>query len=508
MSIFGAIATTTAKATAATAGMAAKTAGAGVRSWVPRVREEWRGETAKGALSDLAVFAAQWAILPAGVGFLAAFMVLAATATSASSVFTYRVIILPALGFGCCCLVAALGGVVPALIVWGKIINKQLGHVPPAARPEPRPAADECRTYQLSDNPEVDRAKQDAIMQELQRQKDLQAARGVAPKDMQIDLDAAVSAANRINKKTVVIDAAKIKGIIKDKILGQDETIDQVVDSVERAQYYRVHGNDGEPTKPLASFLFLGPTGVGKTELAKALAKCIYGADNPDKAHGYLAFDMGNFADASTAARLFGPPPGYVGMSEGGQLTRPLITGGSRRVILFDEIEKASPTLTNTVFLPLLDEGRISENSTGETAYARDAIIIYTSNLLWDRLQHERLPVDEVRRLLIASGKLSPEMIARINSIVVFSPLTTETAIRIAGRMITRSARRLDIEIVEDATAAADYIARQIMPSVETKQGARNIMGVVDRCFCEELIALHKKGVRRVRLSANGIGRA
>jgi ATP-dependent Clp protease ATP-binding subunit ClpB len=195
-------------------------------------------------------------------------------------------------------------------------------------------------------------------------------------------------------------------------VVGQDEAVRVVSNAVRRAR-----AGLQDPNRPIGSFIFLGPTGVGKTELARALAEFLF-----DDEHAMIRIDMSEYQEKHTVSRLIGAPPGYVGYEEGGQLTE-AVRRRPYSVVLFDEIEKAHSEVFN-VLLQLLDDGRLTDGQ-GRTVDFRNTVVIMTSNLgsqLWDG---SRIVVrEEVTRVL--QDHFRPEFLNRIDEIVVFHPLRKE----------------------------------------------------------------------------------
>ena len=240
------------------------------------------------------------------------------------------------------------------------------------------------------------------------------------------------------------------------RVIGQDEAVDAVADAVVRAR-----SGLKDPNRPIGSFLFLGPTGVGKTELARALAEVLF-----DDERAMIRIDMSEYQEKHTVARLVGAPPGYIGYEEGGQLTEAV----RRRpycVILFDEIEKAHPDVFNAL-LQVLDDGRLTDGQ-GRTVDFRNTLVIMTSNIgsvrilqyqgsyigeVYDRMKAAVL--DELRR------HFRPEFLNRVDEIIVFHALSMEHLTRIVeiqlGRLRQRLAeRRIALELTD---AARDHLAR------------------------------------------------
>ncbi len=223
------------------------------------------------------------------------------------------------------------------------------------------------------------------------------------------------------------------------RVIGQEEAVEIVADTVRRA---RVGLSDGD--KPLGTFLFLGPTGVGKTELVKALAERLFASEK-----ALVRIDMSEFRAPHTVARLIGSPPGYVGYGDGGQLTEP-VRRRPYSVILLDEIEKAHPEVWN-VLLQLMDDGRLTDGE-GRTVDFTNAVVVMTSNLGAGQARRgigftpaAEAGVDE-RMLAAAKEAFLPEFLNRIDEIVTFQSLTPAQVEQIAGLVVARTAARLHEE--------------------------------------------------------------
>ena len=216
------------------------------------------------------------------------------------------------------------------------------------------------------------------------------------------------------------------------RLVSQDQAVQAVSNAVRRSR-----SGLQDPDRPIGSFIFLGPTGVGKTELARALAAFLF-----DDERAMVRIDMGEYQEKHTVSRMIGAPPGYVGYEEGGQLTE-AVRRRPYSVILFDEIEKAHPEVFN-VLLQLLDDGRLTDGQ-GRTVDFRNTVVIMTSNLgteLWgEQDQTEAATQDQVRRML--AGHFRPEFLNRIDEIVVFQRLTREDLARIVGIQLRRVETRL-----------------------------------------------------------------
>jgi ATP-dependent Clp protease ATP-binding subunit ClpC len=210
-----------------------------------------------------------------------------------------------------------------------------------------------------------------------------------------------------------------------------------------------------DPNRPIGSFLFLGPTGVGKTELARTLAEALFGEEA-----AMVRIDMSEFQERHTVSRLVGAPPGYVGYEEAGQLTES-VRRRPYSVLLLDEIEKAHPDVFN-ILLQILDDGRLTD-AQGRTVDFKNAVIIMTSNMGAERIQaHARRneTFEELKEDMeqILKRSLRPEFINRIDEIIVFRALTKEQTADIAALLLERTERRLkaqdvDVEFAEEAVA-------------------------------------------------------
>jgi len=237
------------------------------------------------------------------------------------------------------------------------------------------------------------------------------------------------------------------------RVVGQDEGVDRVADAIMRSK-----AGIKDPTKPIGSFLFLGPTGVGKTELAKALAESLF-----DNEKNMVRIDMSEYMEKHSVARLIGAPPGYVGFEEGGQLTE-AVRRKPYAVVLFDEVEKAHPEVFN-VLLQVLDDGRITD-SQGRTVDFKNTIIIMTSNIgsryLLEGIDEfgditERCEAQVMSELKV---HFRPEFLNRLDDIIMFKPLTQENINDILDLMIADLNKRLiDKEIkIELTPAAKEYV--------------------------------------------------
>ena len=224
--------------------------------------------------------------------------------------------------------------------------------------------------------------------------------------------------------------------VIHKRVVGQDEAVRLVTEAIQRSR-----AGIADPNRPIGSFLFLGPTGVGKTELAKSLAECLF-----DDEHNLVRIDMTEYMEKFSVSRLIGAPPGYVGYDEGGQLTE-AVRRKPYSVVLFDEVEKAHPDVFN-ILLQILDDGRITD-SQGRTVDFKNTIIILTSNLgsqeLLGGIQPDGSISDDARNAVMAELRASfrPEFLNRLDEIIMFKPLTKENLKGIIDILMQGLKRRL-----------------------------------------------------------------
>jgi ATP-dependent Clp protease ATP-binding subunit ClpC len=274
-----------------------------------------------------------------------------------------------------------------------------------------------------------------------------------------------------------------LEALLHRRVVGQDAAVETVADAVRAGRAGLAH-----PDRPVGSFLFLGPTGVGKTELARALAEALFGS-----ADALLRFDMSEYADRSSAFRLVGAPPGHVGYDDAGQLTE-AVRRTRYAVLLLDEIEKANAEVINTL-LQVLDAGRLTD-SHGRTVDFTHTVVIMTSNLAADRLLAAAVagrPVDEVRDAVLAAMRLHfrPEFLNRVDDIVLFSALDRDELRRITELLLSGTADRLRAQGIElEVTpAAVDWLAeRGHQPELGARPLRRTIAREVDRALSRLII--------------------
>jgi ATP-dependent Clp protease ATP-binding subunit ClpB len=282
----------------------------------------------------------------------------------------------------------------------------------------------------------------------------------------------------------------RLDEVLHERVIGQDEAVQLVADAVIRAR-----AGIKDPRRPIGSFIFLGPTGVGKTELSKALAESLF-----DSEDNIVRLDMSEYQERHTVSRLMGAPPGYVGYEEGGQLTEQ-VRRKPYSVVLFDEIEKAHPDVFNTL-LQLLDDGRLTD-AQGRTVDFRNTVVIMTSNIgsphLLEGLTDSGEISEAARERVLGElrGHFRPEFLNRVDDIVLFKPLTLAEIEQIVDLQIADvrnrlADRRLELELTEaarvliakegyDPVYGARPLRRFISHEVETRIGRALLAGdIVD----------------------------
>jgi ATP-dependent Clp protease ATP-binding subunit ClpB len=314
----------------------------------------------------------------------------------------------------------------------------------------------------------------------------------------------------------------RLDEILHERVIGQDEAVQLVADAVIRAR-----AGIKDPTRPIGSFIFLGPTGVGKTELSRALAEALF-----DSEEAMVRLDMSEYQERHTVSRLMGAPPGYVGYEEGGQLTE-AVRRKPYSVVLFDEVEKAHPDVFNAL-LQILDDGRLTD-AQGRTVNFRNTVIIMTSNIgslyLLDGIDDSGEILEDARERVYAElrGHFRPEFLNRVDETVLFKPLTLAEIERIVdlqmeglrGRLADR---RITLELTEPARAliarngydpvyGARPLRRYIQRVVETQIGRALLSGeILDGATItldsdgEELVVTWRNEDRDAA-SADGAGR-
>ena len=276
----------------------------------------------------------------------------------------------------------------------------------------------------------------------------------------------------------------KLEGALHARVVGQDEAVNAVANAVRRAR-----AGLADPNRPNGSFLFLGPTGVGKTELCRALAEVLF-----DSEDAMVRVDMSEYMEKHAVARLIGAPPGYVGYEEGGQLTE-RIRRRPYSLILLDEIEKAHPDVFN-ILLQVLDDGRLTDGH-GRTVDFRNAVLVMTSNLGSGRVQSltNAGRADGIRAAVMeeVERQFRPEFINRIDDVVVFAPLKKEDMAAIAEIQLERLRARLEEQDL-GLDMACDAIAALVEQGYDPVFGARPLKRAIQRALENPLSAALLEG--------------
>lgn len=304
-----------------------------------------------------------------------------------------------------------------------------------------------------------------------------------------------VSKLNESEKEKIL----KMESILHKRVIGQDEAVTAVSNAVLRAR-----AGLKDPEKPIGSFLFLGPTGVGKTELAKALAEALF-----DSEDNLIRIDMTEYMEKHAVSRLIGAPPGYVGYDQGGMLTE-AVRRQAFSVILFDEVEKAHPDVFN-VLLQLLDDGRLTD-SQGRTVNFKNTVIIMTSNLgsesLLDALKenHEINEATKEKVLQRMHQYFKPELINRLDETLVFTPLTRDDLSQIIDIQFNRLRHRLseqEIELVITEGAKSQIISNAYNPEFGARPLKRYIERHIETMLSKAIIQGHLHSGLRVEIDVD-----
>jgi ATP-dependent Clp protease ATP-binding subunit ClpC len=308
--------------------------------------------------------------------------------------------------------------------------------------------------------------------------------------------------------KTEIGKLANLEKILKAKVVGQNEAVDEISKAIRRSR-----AGITDPKRPLGSFIFLGPTGVGKTETAKVLAAEVFEDED-----ALIRVDMSEFMERHNVARLIGAPAGYVGYGEGGKLTE-AVRRKPYSVVLFDEIEKANPDVFN-IFLQILEDGQLTD-AEGKKVSFRNTVVIMTSNLGMQELtnqaakigfadksekldQKEKLQVEYEKIKENITGELKkqfrPEFLNRIDKVIVFRPLGFEELKKITQLQIAQLQTRLMEQnvVLKISAGVIKYVAEK---SFDPAQGARfvrkNIQNLLEDPLAEKIVSgLAKDGAR------------
>ena len=279
------------------------------------------------------------------------------------------------------------------------------------------------------------------------------------------------------------------------RVVGQDEAVKAVSEAVVRAR-----AGIKDPNRPIGSFIFLGPTGVGKTELAKTLAEVLF-----DDERNMVRIDMSEYMEKHTVSRLIGAPPGYVGYDEGGQLTE-AVRRRPYSVILLDEIEKAHADVFN-VLLQVLDDGRLTDGQ-GRSVDFKNTLIIMTSNLGSAEIMRKQgnIDRDDVQQMLMSFFR--PEFLNRVDDIVVFKPLQAEQIKDIVKLVLKELAERLAKQLEIKLTASDEAIAHLASAGFDPAFGARPlkrlIVHTVENLLARKIVTGEIKNGDSVEVFMNG----
>jgi len=288
----------------------------------------------------------------------------------------------------------------------------------------------------------------------------------------------------------------EMKTALKWRVRGQDHIVDPL------CKFVRLQWGKEQRSKPIANLLFVGPPATGKTELANAMTEYLI----DDEKH-MLRFDCAEFGGAEGKTRLVGTPTGYVGASQGGQLTRPMLSN-PRRLVLFDEIEKLNASVID-LMLSLMGEGRLTEQGSGKAADFTQSIIVLTSNAeheamgkLVEQFDDPHALESAVRSVLRESKTFRPEIVSRFDHIFVFKPLDDETRARVAALKVIKAGEEYGVKIKH---VELKIVLEIVM--IDGEQDAREIARRVDMKLGEVLLAAKEKNYREITIDFDENGK-
>ena len=288
----------------------------------------------------------------------------------------------------------------------------------------------------------------------------------------------------------------KMEAHLQKRVLGQDKALSLISDAIRRAR-----AEISDPLCPIGSFIFLGPTGVGKTETAKALADFLF-----DSEKSFIRLDMSEYMEKHSVSRLVGAPPGYVGFEEGGQLTEK-VRRHPYSVVLLDEIEKAHPDVFN-ILLQVLDEGRLTDGH-GRTVDFRNAILIMTSNIGSDVLMDEKLEPEEKQKQVkdLVKKHFRPEFLNRIDEVVIYNSLSKEHIEDIVKMQVERVEKRLPdgVKIVLDDKACT-FLSRKSFDPIYGARPVRRVIGTqLLNPLSQKLLKGELSNKKNIKVTANDL---
>ena len=288
----------------------------------------------------------------------------------------------------------------------------------------------------------------------------------------------------------------KMEQNLSKRVIGQDEALEAVANAVRRAR-----AGLQDPNRPIGSFIFLGPTGVGKTETAKALAEFMF-----DDERALVRLDMSEYMEKHAVARMIGAPPGYVGYDEGGQLTE-AVRRRPYSVVLFDEIEKAHPDVFN-VLLQILDDGRLTD-SKGRVVDFKNTVLIMTSNLGSREIQSSTLVDTPLKDMIldVLRSHFKPEFLNRIDDIVVFTQLSREQIAEIIDVQLEKLRKNLGergIEIVLEDSAKELLVEEGYDPTFGARPLKRAIQTLIQNPLAVKLLSGEIGSGQTIHIAADG----